>query len=167
MDRNTKKRHIISELNNILEKNDKLTIQYSFTKSLYNFNDTLTNTIIKSNLRLVFRLRSRENIHLLELVGTNKTSFIFSINNCIEENDKIYHDAINNILSQIPNITKIHVHNGVISKNIWSCFRHYLIMNNSIQQLIIHVPLTLQQTRILSEILTGNKTLKTFSIFNI
>jgi hypothetical protein len=164
---NTKKRHIIFELNNILEKNDKLTIQYSFTKPLDNFNDTLTNTITKSNPRLVFRLRSREDIHLLELVGTNKTGFTFSINNYIEENDKIYHDAINNILSRISNITKIHLNNGVISKNSWSIFRQYLIMSKSIQQLIIRTPLTLQQTRILSEIFTGSKTLKTLSIFKI
>jgi hypothetical protein len=163
-----KKRLIISELDETLRNNDKLQIQYSFTKPLSEFASETIHAITKTNSRLIFQLRSREDTPSLELTGAKETGFTLTINNSDEKYDINYHKAIKNIFTLIPNITKIVLHNGIISDTIWSYFLKFLTTNVSLQELIVDCQLTLEQTKELSSLsLSFDRTLKTLQISNV
>jgi hypothetical protein len=164
---NIKKRVIISKLSKTVQANDKLNIQYSFTKSLSEFASETIHAMIEINPRLIFRVRSREETPSLELVGTNKTGFTLSINNSDEKYDINYQTAIRNIFLIIPNITKVLLHNGVISESISTCFYQFLTTSQTLQELTIDCRLTIEQTKKLSASLSDNRTLKTLHMFNI
>jgi hypothetical protein len=164
---NMKKRLIISELDETLRNNDKLQIQYSFTKPLSEFASETIHAITKTNSRLMFQLRSREDTPSLELTGAKETGFTLTINNSDEKYDINYHTAIKNIFTLIPNITKIVLHNGIISDSIWTCFFDFLTTNVSLQELTLDCQLTLEQTKELSLSLSDNRTLRILQMFNV
>jgi hypothetical protein len=165
--RNKRKQIIISELNKTVKANEKLQIQYSFTKPLSEFASEILHIITETNSRLIFQLRSREDTPSLELTGAKETGFTLTINNSNEKYDINYHTAIKNIFTLISNITKIVLHNGIISDRIWSCFFDSLTTNVSLQELILDCQLTLEQTKELSLSLRDNRTLKTLQMSNM
>lgn len=160
-------RYIISKLNDTLKDNSKLNIQFSFTKSLSKFAKTLIDVITETNSNLVFRIRSQEDKPWLELAGTKEAGFILSISDSDTKNVGIYEKAIQNIFELVPNITKIILHNEIISKNIWARFRQFLKENSqTLQELTFNCHLTLEQTEELSFNLMNNRTLKILHMFN-
>ena len=161
-----KKRMIISKLNETVRANDKLQIEYSFTKSLNKFQSKVISNITKTNTRLIFRLRSREKTPSLELIGTKENGFILSINNSDEKYDVNYRTAIRNIFLFVPNINEIILRKGVISNQIWSEFFQFLTTNGNPQKLTIDCCLTLEQTKELSISLTDNKKMLTLHMCN-
>ncbi len=112
-------------------------------------------------------MRSQEHTPSLKLIGTKETGFTLSINNCDNKNDISYHTTFKNIFSIVPNITKIFLHNGIISESIRTCFYQFLRRNQTLQEFTVDCRLILEQTENLSVSLNDNRTLKTLHMFNI
>ena len=162
-----KKRDIISKLNDMVQNTDKLKIRYSFTKSLNKFQPKLFTVLEGTNARLVLKVRPEEHISGFELVGTNATGFTFSLRNSDNMYNISYKTAIENIFSKLSNITKILLHDSVISQSIWIYFCQFLTKTYTLQELIINCRLTLEQTKELFSILRRHMTLQTLHMFNV
>lgn len=164
---NIKKRVIVSKLNKTVEANGKLTIEYSFMKPLSEFQSDTIHAITKTNSRLIFRVRSQEDPPALELVGGKEIGFLLSLNNSDEKSDTSYHTAIQSIFQLVPNISKVILHDKVISESIWACFHQFLKRSETLHELTVDCCLTLEKTKELSLSLSDNRTLKTLHLLNV
>ena len=165
--RTMKKRDIAMKLRDIVENNRKLTIQYSFTKSLNKFESRLFDFITNTNPRLVFQVRSEENLPAFELTGATKRGFSLCMNEYNGKDNKHYIVAIENMFSKVSNISKVVLNIGVVWEKISKSFWQFLTVTGTLEELTISCQLTLEQTKTLFTLLSNNKTLKILNIFNV
>lgn len=157
---NAKKRFIISKLDETVRANEKLTIQYSFTKLLSAIDSKVIETISKTNARLIVRLQSREDSSSIELVGNSKIGFSLTISSSDQKSDINSQTAIKNLFSFVPNIIKVSIYSGVIPKTVWTSFYQFCNSNQTLEEFHIDGRLTVEQLMEFFQSLERNKSLK-------
>ena len=164
---NMNKRTIVLKLRKVLEYNVKLSIEYSFEKSIRSFEPEFFDSISSIDPRLVLQVRSIENEGALKLVGTTQQGFSLSLNKYDDKIDVHYRRVIDNILTKVNNVTKISLFTGNILKDNNDSFCLFFKTTVILQELTVDCSLTKNQIKILLKILEFNKTLKKLNIINI
>ena len=161
---NPKKRLIVTKLDETVRANDKLTIQYHFSKLCNAFDSKLFEIFNNTSSRLIFRLQSREDLPSIELLGNSKTGFSLTISN---QNEINHQTAVKNIFSFVPSITKLSFYEDTIPKITWTSFCHFWTTNQNLEELTMNCQVTVEQLTELFQSLPNNQYLKILDLANI
>ncbi|UJR18837.1 hypothetical protein I4U23_021965 [Adineta vaga] len=155
----TSKQKIISMLNDTLESNRQLIIEYTFTKLIDKFQSKFFDTIKETNSRLKFTIQPEEIESSFKLFGTNETGFVLSLESIDEK-------SIKNIFQQL-NISTLNLQNADLSDNLWNTILTFAINSRTLEEITIDynaIPVT---TPKLIFHLCENRNLKTLHMKNV
>ncbi|CAF1238315.1 unnamed protein product [Adineta steineri] len=136
-----------------------------FEKFIKLLHQGLTFSTIKTNSRLIFKIRPAEVTSSLELTGTNEAGFTLSIKSDDETDAVKYSSAINNMFEEL-NIATLHLHNAILSESLWNTIRQLVVDSQNLEEMIMDCPSTLNETQEWIFSLCKNESLKVLHTMN-